>query len=56
MEDRGLVDPATKELMKKFGKLDEPALDFLDMLISTDYGIAETVEGVVSIRRLVSLR
>ena len=56
VKDQSLVDPATTELMERFGKLDEVTSDFLNMLESTDYGIPETVKGVVSIRQLVSVR
>lgn len=54
MKDRTLVDPASRRLIKKFEDLG--ALELVDKLESTDYGIPETVKGVVSIRQLVSLR
>lgn len=55
VEDRSLVDPAAKGLIKKFEELDKEALKFLDKLESVDYDIPETVKGVVPIRQLVSL-
>lgn len=56
MKDQTLVDPASRRLIKKFKDFDKGVSELVDKLESTDYGIPETVKGVVPIRQLVSLR
>lgn len=55
VKDRTLLDPDSRRLIRKFENLDRGVSGLVDKLENTDYGIPETVKGVISIRQLVSL-